>query len=161
LKLLRHDADDFIRESVDRDRPANDGRIARERSAPQSIAQDRATVIPRDAFVGSKGSAVERRHAQDFEEARAHPRHRHTLGFSAAGQIHVSIRERPEGCEPGERHRLLFPVLEIRKRRESVVQTLVRRGTPHHDQSIWLLERQRLEQYHIDERKDCRVRTDT
>ena len=73
-KLRRHDADDGSRGAVERNRLADDVRIAGETLAPEAVTEDRHRRPAGRVFIVSHPAAERRRHSQDAEQARRHTR---------------------------------------------------------------------------------------
>src|SRR5215510_13205376 len=68
-KTRRRDADDGVALSVERDAPANDGRVASESPPPQSVTQNHHTVVSRPILFIEKGAPQSGLNVEQREEA--------------------------------------------------------------------------------------------
>ena len=98
-----------MRDAAERDRLADDPRIASEPARPQPVTQDRNTASARLIFIRQESAAVEKRCAEQPKEFRGDARNRDLLGLRGACEIHE--------LEPVSRHvveqrRLLTPDVE-------------------------------------------------
>src|SRR5262245_29306954 len=112
LELRRHDTDDRPRPTVDRDHPADDGRIARVPPLPQSVTDQRNRRPARAIFVLAELTSENRLNAEHRKEVAGDDAPFDALGVAAFGD-----QEAPAAyaADDGERMRPLAPVAQLRK----------------------------------------------
>ena len=107
-----HDANDQVRHRIDRDRPADDGRIGTVPAFPQRVSEDHDARPALARLVRDKSATEQRLHPKRVDERGADVGRIEPLGFALARQ-----RERAlvVGDEVRERLVLCLPVHEVRR----------------------------------------------
>ena len=171
-EIRRHDTDDLVRPSFERNRASDDRRIRAEAPPPESVAQNRDAVTAVDFLVGCRPASKRGLHSKHLEEVRRDPLRaqifwlgaRLAKGDRAAGDgrnrledlllgrpIHVVL-----GCGARELERIAVRI--DRYSRDRTSPRLV--ALPHRDQAIVLIERQPAKHHSVDHGKDRRAGAD-
>jgi hypothetical protein len=151
-EVARHHGDHEPRTAVQRDRPADDRRIAAEPARPQPVAEHDGGRI-RAAAV--KRVAEERTRAEHVEERGRHAGSLDRLGLAGAGERVADVRQRGGALEA----RRLAAEVEHPARPHRVGRTLGR-PVPQEHEPAGVGERQRPQERRIDDAEDGRVGAD-
>src|SRR5262249_61385483 len=95
----RHDTDDQRRTEVERDRAADDGRIATEAALPEFVTEDGDGVGARRLFARQEVPAKQWPRAEDVEELARHFGGVDAIGVSRAVECDVAVSEGSEALE--------------------------------------------------------------
>ncbi len=142
----RHHADDLVRQSVERDRLAQDFRVRAITSRPGTVAEQRCRRASRLVFIGDEEPPQLGAHAEHGKQVRRHADRAHPLRLAFAGEVIVR--------SDGDGH-LLQPVMavldvEVLRRREPVFgDPKPGRAVPQDHQPVRIFIRQRAEQKRI------------
>ena len=143
-KSLGHDANDLFL-AVERDRLADERRIAAERARPESVAEDcDSRVLP--VVIFRQRSTQRRRDAKNTEYCRRYASAVEPLWRDAAR----GVAARQISREPGIRLRQLTDNLKIR-RREAELDRRVGELLIKQHELLWVAVRQRLQQHAVDD----------
>ena len=156
-EALGHHAEHFVRDAVEHDRPADNGRVRAEPARPQPVRENH-DALPAGLPVGrSEAPASRGRHAERVEEVGCYSAAADLRRVAAARQRHARARVRRH---PLERRARPPPVLEVRIRGDVLVEPLTRVVGPDHHQPVGLRVGKRPQQHGVDDGEDRRVRSD-
>jgi hypothetical protein len=97
----RGDADDFVGLSIERDRLADDRRIAAEPALPDSMTENGSAMLSRSLFGGKESAAERRLDPERSKEIGRYPEALHALGFVVAEHADVPPLHRDEALKRG------------------------------------------------------------
>ncbi len=148
----RRHADDRERDTVERERPADDAGFTAETPLPERVADDGHGAVRSAAALivgGAEGAAEHRRHAEHVEESAARPDALGELGGAAARQVEAGV-----GPGDGAIGPLALPVAKLFPDR------IGPRPVVEQHQPLGLADRERLQQDAVDEGEDRAVGAD-
>ena len=153
----RHDADDFPRLAVERDRLADQRGAAAESRLPDLVAQDAHRRSVRRVFVLVKVAAERRQDAERRQERRAHAQAVQLLGIAVAGQREVVECRDADGVE---RARVRADLLIARPRQRGDRRRQLRVAAPERDERLRMRNGDGVEDQAIVDREQCGVGAD-
>jgi hypothetical protein len=151
----RRDADHRARDAVERDRPADDRRVATEAPLPEGVAEHDDARHAAALLVGREAAAEHRRRAEHAQVVGRHRRAARALGRTVAGDVVRRVAVRGQLAGAGE---AVAPVEEVGQRRAAVPEVRIRRE--RHHQPVRLAIRQAAQQDRVDDPEDRRVDAD-
>src|SRR5882672_7043517 len=159
MEVLAHHADDVVGATAELDGLAHDIRVAAEASLPQTIAKDDDEVFAVHLLFGGEDAAEQRLALHDFEEPVADLDRGNSFGFAIAGHDW-----KPTGVGRNVfKNIVLGTIVSYVSRGHLIVIPETRpsrRVAPQEHQRVWILVRNRAQQYRIDHAEDGGVRTD-
>ena len=154
-EAVRHDANHGERRPVDRERPADDGRIAAEAAFPEPVGQhDHRSRL--DVLFSREAAADRRLRAQHGEVAAGGDLQQDLFGGVAVAPVHLREGERRH---LGEHLVLRAQILVVQVRQREVAR-IARVGHEHGRETAGLLDGNRPEQDRVDQAEDSGVGAD-